>query len=169
MSTHADERIFNGCKPKPPSYLLHGSDTGTGTSRRCPAPRRSPRRWADTGLCCPIWACRPPPPSPSSPGRRERGCDHPAPGWESSTCASWRLAVFLETEMFALRRCRERAEKLPLQPPLALSFTPAEQPRKRGWDIYSDLWYRSYQPLVTASFVLSDVSHLKEVWPCESS
>lgn len=88
-----------------PSYLLHGFDTGTGTSRRCPVPRRSPHRWADTGLCCPIWACRPPPPSPSSPGRHERGCVHPDLGLESwiKTSPFWHLVVFRNRKVWLLR------------------------------------------------------------------
>lgn len=103
-----------------PSYLLHGSDTGKGTSRRCPVPHRSPRRWADTGLCCPIWACRPPPPSPSSPGRREKGCDHPALGlesWAKYTGPFCRLEAFTNwiarlPRGLPSRRFRECAQKL---------------------------------------------------------
>lgn len=126
------------------SYLLRGFDTGTGTSRRCPVPRRSPRRWADTGLCCPIWACRPPPPSPSSPGRSERGSGRPdlglealvEPCWSPGGCGSWKKARPLSLLGLGFVG---GASSLVL-PPLALSFTPAERPWKRGWDIYSDLW-----------------------------
>ena len=72
-----------------PAYLHRGSDRDKGTSRRCRAPRRSPRRWADTGLCCPIWACLQPPPSPSSPAPDERGFGRPDQGLVASSWATW--------------------------------------------------------------------------------
>lgn len=79
--------------PDIPSYLLHGFDIGKGTSRRCRVPRRNPRRWADTGLCCPTWVCPLLPPSPSFPIPSESGSGHPDPGLVSSVSASWWQAV----------------------------------------------------------------------------
>lgn len=67
-------------------------------------------------------------------------------------------------EMFALRCFREcakkRAKKLSCSL-LSLGFTPPIQPRKRGWDINSDLWYGSYQQLITVCFVLCNVSYFR--------
>lgn len=163
------------CEQTQPSYLLHGFDTGTGTSTRCPVPRRSPRRWADTGLCCPIWACRPLPPSPSSPGRCERGSVHPDPGLGSwmkiSPC--WRLAGFRNWNVWPLSwfglagsaACTQRRRVVSLAASSRCEFYPSCTTLERGWDIYADLWHRSYQPLITVCCVLCNVSYFREVWP----
>lgn len=67
------------------------------------------------------------------------------------------------------RECaKKRAKKLSCSL-LSLGFTPPIQPRKRGWDINSDLWYGSYQQLITVCFVLCNVSYFREVWPFENS
>lgn len=71
------------------TYLLHDFDRGKGTSRRSPDPHRSLRRWAGTGLCCPIWACRLPLLPPSSQAARDWGSGRPVPGSGTSTWTSY--------------------------------------------------------------------------------
>lgn len=85
-----------------PSYLLHGSDTGKGTSKHCQVLHKSPHMLADTGLCCPIWVCPLPPPSPSSPGPHERGSGHPVLGLETSASASWWRLINSGTEIITV-------------------------------------------------------------------
>lgn len=121
--------------PLIPAYLLHGFDTGKGTSRRCQVPHRSPRRWADTGLCCPILACPLPHLSPSSPGPHETGSGHPVLGLVTS--ASWWLLVIFTGH-------RNWKKMLPLSLPLVTScwfcYFPANLQGAVSLLIQSPLW-----------------------------
>lgn len=165
------------------THLLHGSGRGRGTSRRYPDPRRSPRKWAGTGLCCPIWACRPPLLPPSSPAAHERGSGRPCPDSGISTSSSFftffpsapliaemnsrcvwpsgkkQLFVFISVNVYA-----EGAVSA-AQLSLSRSFSPTARPWKRDRVIYCDLWHfnRSYQWLMTVLFELCNVSYFKKV------
>lgn len=180
------ERLF---RKRPPenllqTYLLHGSGRGTGTSRRSPDPRRSPHRWAGTGLCCPIWACRLPLPPPSSPAAHERGSGRPVPDSGVSVSTSFfsfpsappnvemnSRRVWLSGEKAAV--CFYFCECVQVEGCLNVffcglsptrSFSPTAHPWKRDSVIYCDLWHfnRSYQLLMTVLFELCNVSYFKK-------
>lgn len=91
------------------AHLLHESDTSKGSATHCRFRCRIPRRWGCTGLCCPIGACPPPPPCPSSPGPRMKessvwvpGLVEPASWWprrsRDVSLAFWDVRVQTESE-----------------------------------------------------------------------
>lgn len=69
------------------AHLHHESDTSKGTATHCRSRCRIPRRWGCTGLCCPIGACPPPHPFPSSPSPHMKESSVWAPGLVEP--ASW--------------------------------------------------------------------------------
>lgn len=154
-----------------PSYLLHGFGTSMGTSTHCQVPHRSPHRWANTGLCCPIWACLLPHPPPSSPGLHERESDFPVLGLVAS--ASWWLLVNFTVEnkkieqlsvpsvakccflLFFWKRSTGMcliSQTLLSEPSPSESFTPTVSSRKCHWGIHCDLWHLNISYQSTACY-----------------